>query len=126
MTVMEPLIAIDLNSNMSLKQIEEALKKLFEKFGALDVVFLIDDDSIVEIRGNLVTTFYNIKELLEAYKMLKQLSESKSNRLRVSSVIRLERELKRFPLIIITDRKIIGLEKNLVFVYDGTNVKAKY
>lgn len=126
MTVMEPLIAIDLNSNMSLKQIEEALKKLFEKFGALDVVFLIDDDSIVEIRGNLVTTFYNIKELLETYKMLKQLSESKSNRLRVSSVIRLERELKRFPLIIITDRKIIGLEKNLVFVYDGTNVKAKY
>ncbi|MEM0363449.1 MAG: hypothetical protein QXH75_06590 [Sulfolobaceae archaeon] len=123
---MEPLIAIDLNSNMSLKQIEEALKKLFEKFGALDVVFLIDDDSIVEIRGNLVTTFYNIKELLETYKMLKQLSESKSNRLRVSSVIRLERELKRFPLIIITDRKIIGLEKNLVFVYDGTNVKAKY
>lgn len=126
MTVMEPLIAIDLNSNMSLKQIEEALKKLFEKFGALDVVFLIDDDSIVEIRGNLVTTFYNIKELLETYKMLKQLSESKSNRLRVSSVIRLERELKRFPLIIITDRKIVGLEKNLVFVYDGTNVKAKY
>ncbi|MEM1629999.1 MAG: hypothetical protein QXY03_05355 [Saccharolobus sp.] len=123
---MEPLIAIDLNSNMSLKQIEEALKKLFEKFGALDVVFLIDDDSIVEIRGNLVTTFYNIKELLETYKMLKQLSESKSNRLRVSSVIRLERELKRFPLIIITDRKIVGLEKNLVFVYDGTNVKAKY
>lgn len=126
MTVMEPLIAIDLNSNMSLKQIEEALKKLFEKFGALDVVFLIDDDSIVEIRGNLVATFYNIKELLEAYKMLKQLSESKSNRLRVSSVIRLERELKRFPLIIITDRKIVGLEKNLVFVYDGINVKAKY
>lgn len=126
MTVMEPLIAIDLNSNMSLKQIEEALKKLFEKFGALDVVFLIDDDSIVEIRGNLVATFYNIKELLEAYKMLKQLSEIKSNRLRVSSVIRLERELKRFPLIIITDRKIVGLEKNLVFVYDGINVKAKY
>ena len=126
MTVMEPLIAIDLNSNMSLKQIEEALKKLFEKFGALDVVFLIDDDSIVEIRGNLVATFYNIKELLEAYKMLKQLSESKSNRLRVSSVIRLERELKRFPLIIITDRKIVELEKNLVFVYDGINVKAKY
>ncbi|MEM0263582.1 MAG: hypothetical protein QXQ01_04430, partial [Saccharolobus sp.] len=88
---MEPLIAIDLNSNMSLKQIEEALKKLFEKFGALDVVFLIDDDSIVEIRGNLVATFYNIKELLETYDMLKQLSESKSNRLRVSSVIRLER-----------------------------------
>lgn len=126
MTVMEPLIAIDLNSNMSLKQIEEALKKLFEKFGALDVVFLIDDDSIVEIRGNLVATFYNIKELLETYKMLKQLSESKSNRLRVSSVIRLERELKRFPLIIITDRKIVELEKNLVFVYDGINVKAKY
>ena len=126
MTVMEPLIAIDLNSNMSLKQIEEALKKLFEKFGALDVVFLIDDDSIVEIRGNLVATFYNIKELLETYDMLKQLSESKSNRLRVSSVIRLERELKRFPLIIITDRKIVGLEKNLVFVYDGINVKAKY
>ncbi|MEM0131145.1 MAG: hypothetical protein QW232_10035 [Saccharolobus sp.] len=123
---MEPLIAIDLNSNMSLKQIEEALKKLFEKFGALDVVFLIDDDSIVEIRGNLVATFYNIKELLETYDMLKQLSESKSNRLRVSSVIRLERELKRFPLIIITDRKIVELEKNLVFVYDGINVKAKY
>ncbi|MEM0092317.1 MAG: hypothetical protein QXG62_06970 [Saccharolobus sp.] len=123
---MEPLIAIDLNSNMSLKQIEEALKKLFEKFGALDVVFLIDDDSIVEIRGNLVATFYNIKELLETYNMLKQLSESKSNRLRVSSVIRLERELKRFPLIIITDRKIVELEKNLVFVYDGINVKAKY
>lgn len=126
MTVMEPLIAIDLNSNMTLKQIEEALKKLFEKFGALDVVFLIDDDSIVEIRGNLVATFYSIKELLETYNMLKQLSESKSNRLRVSSVIRLERELKRFPLIIITDRKIVGLEKNLVFVYDGINVKAKY
>ena len=126
MTVMEPLIAIDLNSNMSLKQIEEALKKLFEKFGALDVVFLIDDDSIVEIRGNLVATFYNIKELLETYDMLKQLSESKSNRLRVSSVIRLERELKRFPLMIITDRKIVELEKNLVFVYDGINVKAKY
>ncbi|MEM3292269.1 MAG: hypothetical protein QXY60_05995 [Saccharolobus sp.] len=123
---MEPLIAIDLNSNMTLKQIEEALKKLFEKFGALDVVFLIDDDSIVEIRGNLVATFYSIKELLETYNMLKQLSESKSNRLRVSSVIRLERELKRFPLIIITDRKIVGLEKNLVFVYDGINVKAKY
>ncbi|MEM0164603.1 MAG: hypothetical protein QXW30_02465 [Saccharolobus sp.] len=123
---MEPLIAIDLNSNMTLKQIEEALKKLFEKFGALDVVFLIDDDSIVEIRGNLVATFYNIKELLETYNMLKQLSESKSNRLRVSSVIRLERELKRFPLIIITDRKIVELEKNLVFVYDGINVKAKY
>lgn len=126
MSVMEPLIAIDLNSNMTLKQIEEALKKLFEKFGALDVVFLIDDDSIVEIRGNLVATFYNIKELLETYNMLKQLSESKSNRLRVSSVIRLERELKRFPLIIVTDRKIVELEKNLVFVYDGINVKAKY
>ncbi|BDB99206.1 MAG: hypothetical protein RRA45_06680 [Saccharolobus sp.] len=123
---MEPLIAIDLNSNMSLNQLEEALKKLFEKFGALDIVFLIDDDSIVELDGKLVLTFYSLNDLLETFKILKKLSEVKSNRLKVTSVIRLERELKRFPLIIITDRKVTGLEKNLIFVYDGESVKAKY
>lgn len=123
---MEPLIAIDLNSNMSLTQLEEALKKLFEKFGALDIVFLIDDDSIVELDGKLVLTFYSLNDLLETFKILKKLSEVKSNRLKVTSVIRLERELKRFPLIIITDRKVTGLEKNLIFVYDGESVKAKY
>lgn len=123
---MEPLIAIDLNSKMSSKQLEEALKKLFEKFGALDIVFLIDDDSIVELDGKLVLTFYTLNDLLEIFKILKKLSEVKSNRLKVTSVIRLERELKRFPLIIITDRKVTGLEKNLIFVYDGESVRAKY
>ncbi|WP_338604115.1 hypothetical protein V6M85_05725 [Sulfolobus tengchongensis] len=123
---MEPLIAIDLNSNMSLSQLEDYVKKLFEKFGALDVVFIIDDDSIVELDGNLVLTFYNISELLETYRVLKKLSEVKSNRLRVTSVIRLERELKRFPLLIITDRKVVGLKRNLVFVYNGEKIRAKY
>ncbi|AAK42685.1 Hypothetical protein SSO2556 [Saccharolobus solfataricus P2] len=123
---MEPLIAIDLNSNMSISQLESSVKKLFETFGALDVVFIIDDDSIVELDGNLVLTFYSVKELVETYKVLKKLSEVKSNRLRVTSVIRLERDLKRFPLVVITDRKIVGLNKNLIFVYDGDKVKARY
>ncbi|QXJ34405.1 hypothetical protein [Saccharolobus shibatae] len=123
---MEPLIAIDLNSNMSISQLESSVKKLFETFGALDVVFIIDDDSIVELDGNLVLTFYTVKELLETYKVLKKLSEVKSNRLRVTSVIRLERDLKRFPLVVITDRKIIGLNKNLIFVYNGEKVRARY
>ncbi|QXJ28064.1 hypothetical protein [Saccharolobus shibatae] len=123
---MEPLIAIDLNSNMSISQLESSVKKLFETFGALDVVFIIDDDSIVELDGNLVLTFYTVKDLLETYKVLKKLSEVKSNRLRVTSVIRLERDLKRFPLVVITDRKIIGLNKNLIFVYNGEKVRARY
>ncbi|AOL16905.1 hypothetical protein BFU36_09515 [Sulfolobus sp. A20] len=123
---MEPLIAIDLNSNINLEQLQEGLRKFFENFGSLDIVFLIDDDSIVELDGKLVQTFYNMNDLIESYKILKELSETKSNRLKVTSVIRLERELRRFPLIIITNRKIIGLEKNLVFVYDGHNVKMRY
>ncbi|ACP36845.1 conserved hypothetical protein [Sulfolobus islandicus Y.G.57.14] len=123
---MEPLIAIDLNSNMSISQLESSVKKLFETFGALEVVFIIDDDSIVELDGNLVLTFYTVEDLLETYKVLKRLSEVKSNRLRVTSVIRLERDLKRFPLVVITDRKIIGLKKNLIFVYNGEKVKARY
>ncbi|QGA53313.1 hypothetical protein GFS03_01245 [Sulfolobus sp. E5-1-F] len=123
---MEPLIAIDLNSNMTISQLESSVKKLFETFGALDVVFIIDDDSIVELDGNLVLTFYTVNDLLETYRVLKKLSEVKSNRLRVTSVIRLERDLKRFPLVVITDRKIIGLKKNLIFVYNGEKVRAKY
>ncbi len=123
---MEPLIAIDLNSDISLEQLQEGLRKFFENFGSLDIIFLIDDDSIVELDGKLVQTFYNMNDLIETYEILKELSEIKSNRLKVTSVIRLERELKRFPLIIITNRKIIGLEKNLVFVYDGHNVRMKY
>lgn len=111
---------------MSISQLESSVKKLFETFGALDVVFIIDDDSIVELDGNLVLTFYSVKELVETYKVLKKLSEVKSNRLRVTSVIRLERDLKRFPLVVITDRKIVGLNKNLIFVYDGDKVKARY
>lgn len=111
---------------MSISQLESSVKKLFETFGALEVVFIIDDDSIVELDGNLVLTFYTVEDLLETYKVLKRLSEVKSNRLRVTSVIRLERDLKRFPLVVITDRKIIGLKKNLIFVYNGEKVKARY
>ena len=121
---MKPLIAIDLNCNIDDNSLKDFLKDMFQKFGALDIVFIMDDDSLVEVDHKIVHTFYNISDVIENVNFLKKLSDKKRLSLHVNSLISLTSELKKFPLIVVTDRKLKPKLDQLLFVFDGNSLKS--
>ncbi|MCY0849415.1 hypothetical protein [Sulfuracidifex metallicus] len=121
---MKPLIAIDLNCNIDGDSLKDFLKDMFQKFGALDIVFIMDDDSLVEVDHKIVHTFYNISDVIENVNFLKKLSDKKRLSLHVNSLISLTSELKKFPLIVVTDRKLKPKLDQLLFVFDGNSLKS--
>ncbi|MEM2013593.1 MAG: hypothetical protein QW536_09625, partial [Metallosphaera sp.] len=46
--MLRPLIAIDLNSNVGSRSIARFVSKILRVFGIADVIFIMDDESIVE------------------------------------------------------------------------------
>ncbi|WOE50074.1 hypothetical protein [Sulfuracidifex metallicus] len=121
---MKPLIAIDLNCNIDDDSLKDFLKDMFQKFGALDIVFIMDDDSLVEVDHKIVHTFYNVSDVIENVNFLKKLSDKKRLSLHVNSLISLTSELKKFPLIVVTDRKLKPKLDQLLFVFDGNSLKS--
>ncbi|BBG25477.1 hypothetical protein [Sulfuracidifex tepidarius] len=121
---MKPLIAIDLNSTIDDDVLKSFLVKMFEKFGALDVVFIMDDESLVEVEHKIVHTFYNVTDVIENVKFLRKLSDKKKLSLHVNSLVSLNQELKKFPLIVVTNRPLKPKLDQLMFIFDGNSIKS--
>ncbi len=121
---MKPLIAIDLNSNIETDALKTFLEKMFKKFGALDVVFIMDDESLVEVEHKIVHTFYNVRDILHNFEFLRKLSDKTKLSLHISSLVSLNSELKKFPLIVVTDRSLKPTSNHLLFIFDGSSIKS--
>ncbi|BCS92266.1 hypothetical protein [Metallosphaera javensis (ex Sakai et al. 2022)] len=119
--MLRPLIAIDLNSNVRSRSIARFVSRILRVFGIADVIFIMDDDSIVEFNNTHVFSISDPESVTSLTENLKKLSEKKDV-LDLQSVITLKRELGRSLLIVVSDRKI-KREHELIFKYNGKRVQ---
>ncbi|AEB95913.1 MAG: hypothetical protein QXR57_00185 [Metallosphaera sp.] len=119
--MLRPLIAIDLNSRIGNAKIFNFVKYVLKIFGIADVVFIMDDNSIVEFDNSRIFPISDAESVVSLVDNLKALSEEKAN-LDLRSVIKVKRELGRSVLIVVSDRKIAQSDE-LIFNYNGKKIK---
>ncbi len=119
--MLRPLIAIDLNSNVGSRSIARFVSKILRVFGIADVIFIMDDESIVEFNDARVFSVSDPESVMSLTENLRKLSEKKDV-LDLRSAITLKRELGRSLLIVVSDRKIKKAHE-LIFKYNGRKVQ---
>ncbi len=120
--MLRPLVAVDLNSRIDYLTLYKFMEGLLRKFKVVDTVFIMDDKSLVEIDENKVFRVSDSYSFVEVVRNLKEISEKKGT-LDLKSLIRLQKELGRSIVVLVSNRKAKPLG-NMLIVFDGKKVKA--
>ncbi|AWR99246.1 hypothetical protein [Metallosphaera hakonensis] len=118
--MLRPLIAIDLNSRVGKASISRLISRVLKVFGIADVIFIMDDNSIVEFNESKVFPISDSDSVTSLVENLKKLSE-KRDALDLESVLKLKRELRRSILIVVSDREVRS-EREMIFRFNGKKI----
>ncbi|WP_240931357.1 hypothetical protein [Acidianus sulfidivorans] len=121
---MNPLIAIDVNSNIDYLTLFKFISSLRKKFKNIDIAFVIGDGSIIKIGKDEVfriSDAFSVIELMRNFKTIIE-KDNKKQKLNIDSLVKLKRELHRTIMIIVSDKKI-NEPNELIFTFDGKKIK---
>ncbi|ARM77092.1 hypothetical protein [Acidianus manzaensis] len=121
---LNPLIAIDVNSNIDYLTLFKFISSLKRKFKNIDIAFVIGDGSIIKVGKDEVfriSDSFSVIELMKNFKTIID-DERKKQKFNINNLLKLKKELHRSVMIIVSDKKINSSDE-IIFTFDGKKIR---